>query len=298
MIDKSDKNFRLLEMNDRLSKGESIIKSHILAEFGIPSKTFQRDISSLKQYYSEKSLGELIYDRKQDCYRLTSKADKLTKQEVFAVCKILIESRALSKPEFEDIIGKLLEQCEIADAKAVRELIANERHYYMELQHRKPLVDALWRLAEAVKATRITKIIYTRKDGVSREHLIKPVGIMFSEFYFYLIAYIADDRYSFPTTFRVDRIESAEMTAEHFYVPYAKKFSEAEFRKRVQFMTAGELKTIRFLFKGNPEAVLDRLPTANIEEQTPDGYIIRAEVYGDGVDMWIRSQGEKLTLIN
>jgi predicted DNA-binding transcriptional regulator YafY len=73
MIGKSDKYFQLLEMNDRLSKGESIIKSHILAEFGIPSKTFQRDINSLKQYYSEKSLGELIYDRKQDCYRSTNR---------------------------------------------------------------------------------------------------------------------------------------------------------------------------------------------------------------------------------
>jgi hypothetical protein len=87
------------------------------------------------------------------------------------------------------------------------------------------------------------------------------------------------------------------MTTEHFYVPYAKKFSEAEFRKRVQFMTAGELKTIRFLFKNNPDSVIDRLPTANIEEQTPDGVVIRAEVYGDGVDMWIRSQWERLTLL-
>ena len=83
------------------------------------------------------------------------------------------------------------------------------------------------------------------------------------------------------------------MTDEHFQVPYLERFQEGEFRKRVQFMYGGKLQKIRFKYTGpSIEAVLDRLPTAEIEKQTEDGWIVRAEVFGKGIDMWLRCQGE------
>jgi hypothetical protein len=45
------------------------------------------------------------------------------------------------------------------------------------------------------------------------------------------------------------------------------------------------------------EAVLDRLPTAIVEKKTDHGVIIRAEVYGNGVDIWLRSQGDKVEML-
>lgn len=297
MPEKSDKAFRLLRMNERLTKGESVVKDTILTEFGIPTKTFQRDINSLRLYYAKQCLGELVYDRKRDCYRLMDKVSYLTKEEVFAVCKILIESRAFNKAEFNDIITKLLWQCETVEAKEVRAVIENERFYYTELQHGKSLMPLLWQLAETVREQAVIEINYKRSDGTIRKHQVKPVGIMFSEFYFYLIAFMTDDSKLWPATFRVDRIDDIKRTEQRFNVQYTERFSESEFRKRVQFMYAGELKVVRFIFKGVLEVVLDRLPTAKIEKETADGVIIRAEVYGDGVDMWLRSQGEKVEIL-
>lgn len=52
------------------------------------------------------------------------------------------------------------------------------------------------------------------------------------------------------------------------------------------------------LYKGkNVDSVLDRLPTAKVIEHGKDGVIISAEVFGDGVDMWLRSQGNNIELI-
>ena len=97
----------------------------------------------------------------------------------------------------------------------------------------------------------------------------------------------------FPTIYRVDRIRSFRVTDEHFQVPYLERFQEGEFRKRVQFMYGGKLQKIRFKYTGpSIEAVLDRLPTAEIEQETADGWIVKAEVFGKGIDMWLRSQGE------
>ncbi|UZE44872.1 hypothetical protein [Selenomonas sputigena] len=71
----------------------------------------------------------------------------------------------------------------------------------------------------------------------------------------------------------------------------AKKFSDGEFRKRIQFMYAGELCHVTFDYSGTSvEAVLDRLPMARIISEENGVYRITAEVYGNGIDMWLRSQ--------
>lgn len=100
---------------------------------------------------------------------------------------------------------------------------------------------------------------------------IQPVGIMFSEYYFYLTAFLEDKADFdnpddlFPTIYRVDRIRSFKVLDEHFHVPYRDRFEEGEFRKRVQFMYGGKLEHIKFRYTGpSIEAVLDRLPTAEV----------------------------------
>ena len=58
-------------------------------------------------------------------------------------------------------------------------------------------------------------------------------------------------------------------------------------------MFGGKLQTVRFKYTGpSIEAVLDRLPTAEVVGEQDGEYEIRAEVFGKGIDMWLRSQGE------
>lgn len=81
-------------------------------------------------------------------------------------------------------------------------------------------------------------------------------------------------------------------------VPYAKRFEEGEFRKRVQFMFGGSLQMVRFRYTGlSIESVLDRLPTAQAEQHPDGSWIVTAEVYGKGIDAWLRSQGKNVELI-
>lgn len=98
-----------------------------------------------------------------------------------------------------------------------------------------------------------------------------------------------------PTIYRIDRIRRYKITDEHFQVRYAGRFEEGEFRKRVQFMFGGKLQTIRFRYTGpSIEAVLDRLPTAEAKENPAGGWDVTAEVFGKGVEMWLKSQGIEL----
>ncbi len=109
--------------------------------------------------------------------------------------------------------------------------------------------------------------------------------------YFYLIGYARDGKPSYPIVFRVDRMSGIRETGDGFEVPYRDRFEEGEFRKRVQFMYSGELKTVKFEYSGVLEALLDRLPTARILSEKDGVYTVCAETFGDGVLMWIRAQG-------
>ena len=61
-------------------------------------------------------------------------------------------------------------------------------------------------------------------------------------------------------------------------------------------MYGGKLQKIRFRYTGpSLEAVLDRLPTAKVLAEDVDGWDVEAEVFGSGVEMWLRSQGKYIS---
>ena len=294
---KENKGFRLLQLYERLSRGEVIHKAELAQKFAVTDKTIQRDIEELRSYLAETRTDEgeasIVYDRNRGGYLLTHAASEwLTNEDVLAVCKILLESRAFCKEELDALLKKLLRQTAPHDREQVGKIIRSEQHYYVPLRHGKKLLSAIWELSQHMTAQHTIHISYCRQDGTERTHEVNPVAIMFSEYYFYLIAYLADGRKEFPTIFRIDRIARFAPTGASFRVVHRRKFSDGEFRKRIQFMYAGELRRVTFDYSGaSVEAVLDRLPTARIVAQEGGVYRITAEVYGNGIDMWLRSQG-------
>lgn len=299
-----NKGFRLLSINERLNKGEVLNKSMLAREYGVTEKTIQRDMSDLKAYLSETHFSEgevaIKYDKSKEGYYLVRfEREWFTNEEVLALGKILLESRAFCKEELDILLSKLLTQVTPNDRKQVEGSIQNEQHYYVPLKHNKNLLKVIWELSKYILISEIIEITYTRKDGVSKTYEVKPVAIMFSEYYFYLIAFMADDSKDYPTIFRIDRIEGTKGLKKKFQIPYKDKFNEGEFRKRVQFMYSGPLRRVTFEYCGESiEAVLDRLPTAVVLPNDEGKQVVQVETFGDGIDMWIRSQGKSINLIN
>ncbi|MBR5487181.1 MAG: WYL domain-containing protein [Phascolarctobacterium sp.] len=295
---------RLLSMHSRLMEGKMLYKAEEAKRFGCSLRSIQRDIDDLRSFFFNQSeyggiAQELIYDKKLNAYRLEPPLrNVLTNQEVFAVLKIMLESRSLSKQELYPILEKLIDCCiPRENKKMVTDLIGNEKLHYVEPKHKTVVLDRMWDLAYAVKEQLIIDVTYKGSYGTKLVvRKLKPVGIMFSEFYFYLTAFIVSDENPetiYPTIYRFDRIVDMVITNEHFRVPYAERFEEGEFRKRIQFMQGGELQKIKFYFNGpSIEAILDRLPTAQILKQDEKGYLVQAEVFGKGVDMWLKTQGD------
>jgi predicted DNA-binding transcriptional regulator YafY len=271
-------------------------KALLAKEFAVDPKTVQRDIDDIRAYLAESHQMEdevaVKYSRENNAYYLVRlEREWLTNEEVLAIAKILLESRAFCKEELKILLDKLLTQVAPANRKTVGGIIGSERGNYVPLRHGKKLFAVLWELAQYINKSEVVSFDYTRQDGVLKPHLVQPVAIMFSEFYFYLIAFLDDGRKDYPIVFRADRIGNLAGAKKKFAIPYHKKFSDGEFRKRVQFMYPGKLRKIRFTYTGpSVEAVLDRLPTAKVLSQKGGACEIEAEVYGNGMDFWLKGQ--------
>ena len=307
---------RLLAMYAQLAEGKPLYKAREAVKYNCSLRSIQRDIEDLRSFFADRSettgvVQELIYDRKLNAYRLVPPLrNLLTNEETFAVLKVLLESRSLTKAELFPILEKLISCCVPPDnRRQVTDLIANEKYHYVEPRHKKEILEKMWNLSAAIRAHKEIKITYMRQSGDDVSRVLKPVGIMFSEFYFYIVGFIDKENQlekikfevendPFPTIYRIDRIKEYAVTDRHFNVPYQNRFEEGEFRKRVQFMYGGKLQKIKFWYKGpSVEAVLDRLPTAKILQHDGNGYLISAEVFGKGIDMWLRSQGDMVEMV-
>lgn len=298
----SSKHGRVLDLYNRLLSGEILNKNNLALEYGVNPRSIQRDIDDIREFFSNQmtsggELTEIRYDRSAKGYRLVNlKTTTLTNAELFAVTKILFESRSLNKEEMKNLVNKLVDAClPPNERKKMRVLTGNELFHYVEPRHQMPLIEPVWELGSAVYHHRLVHLEYQKANGEITHAVVKPIGIMCSEYYFYLIAYIGDrdKKYpGYPTIYRIDRIREFKVTEEDFEIPYKDRFEEGEFRKRIPFMYSGKLHKTTFTYTGpDINAVLDRLPTAVAKKQADGSYLVTVEVYGEkGLKMWLRGQ--------
>lgn len=316
MDERRAKNHRILELYERLRSGKVVQRDAVANEFGVTGRSIERDIKDIRMFLDERR-GEgdgeertIVYDADKSGYRIIGNEQaKLSNGEILAVSKILLESRAFTKAEIDKILKILVDDCvPEKDMKLVAELIANEKFHYVELKNKTSVHNRIWEIGNDIKERNLIQIEYQRlQDGMDKvSRIVEPVSIMFSEYYFYLIAFIVakDEKgryihlYDYPAIFRVDRITDYIQLGEKYRIEYSSRFEEGEFRKKIQFMYAGELMKSRLKYRGeNPEAVLDRLPTARVIAQEEDGWLIEAETYGKGLIMWLLSQGDRVEVI-
>lgn len=294
---------RVLVIYRRLSNGEVIHKATEAKQFCVNEKTIQRDIEEIRNFLadmeSEGEAYELLYSREKKGYIMRQSGRQIIGSDVLAIVKVLLESRAFCRQELETLINKLILQLSPEEKRRVHSIVANEQFHYIPVHHEKALIDILWSLSHAVKEQRLVKLEYKKEnDEHSFIRIVEPQGIIFSEYYFYLAACIHESCYEFPAIYRIDRIHNLSILDEGFSIAYCKRFEDGEFRKRVQFMQPGPLLRIKFKYWGKSlEAIMDRLPTAEIVGREGNSTLVEAEVFGQGIKMWLLSQGEHLEVI-
>ena len=198
---------RLLEIFFRLLRGESLSVQKIANEYKISTKSVSRDINDLKAFFADhrELVGntELKYSNQSKAYHLYMD-EFLTNRELFALIEIIIGARAFSKEELLTLTNKLKGFTTATDRPMLSDLIRKELYHYTEIKHECDSVqDTLWKLASCITEKKEITVDYYRADRALKTHRIRPTSLMFTDYYFYLIAFNTEGDPDKPLYFRV-----------------------------------------------------------------------------------------------
>lgn len=105
------KTTRVLELYQNFISGKLINKQQAAEQYHVNVRSIQRDIDSIRDFLSEQCAKEGIvrkieYDKKENGYRLvTQEIEQLSKGEVLALCKILLESSTVLAKGWKSCCG-------------------------------------------------------------------------------------------------------------------------------------------------------------------------------------------------
>ena len=295
------KSQRTLAIFFRLLRGEDISVSKLATDFEVSTKSINRSLTEIKTFLADYRdlVGHSELRLEGKVYRL-SMDDFLSDKELFAVVKIILASRAFSEEDTAQLIEKLKQFTSKGHSDTLKQLIRNEMYHFTPISHDSDnVIDTLWQLIMAIENQKEITISYYKANRTYSDKRVHPVSVMFSEYYFYLIAYYIGE-YNEPRYFRVDRITGI---VEHRKPADGSKapkptFDEGKLRQQSQFMFYGKLRKVKFWYTGpSLQAILDRLPTAKVIERERNKWLLEAEVFGDGIKMFLLSQGTWVQVI-
>ena len=255
---------RILCLWNILMRGRGVTREEIAAKLKVNERTVSRYFADIRGCLAalEESDGihrRLIHSREEGVYKMINEGGEyLTSGELFAVCKILLSSKAFHKVEMKALLERLLQNLASSEERTeIDEYIKNELFEYAEPNHKNPDMDLLWKITRAIHQHHVIAFDYKKISAeTSSPHAARPLGILFSEFYFYVAARpdrgIKTGATSPLKIYRLDRMTSVIDTEKTFEEPYIDRFREGEFKNRVQFMYSGKRSTLNSFTKASP----------------------------------------------
>jgi len=292
---KEQKADRLLEIFLLAMKGEQLSVAELSKRYQVSTRSITRDINEIKSFLAEHrdTVGstEMKYSSVTHTYRLELDSF-LTNKELLGISKVLIGSRAFGTEALVAIMAKLKAHTSPDDREKLEHLIRKEIYHYSPVHADcEDVLENLWRITDYIEQKRYISIDYYKMDRTRSTYRLKPMAVLFTEYYFYMIAF-KDTEDDTPYYFRLDRIVEITAHREYFEIEKDALVDEGLIRQHSQYMFPGKARRIRFSFSGpSVQAVLDKIPSAKIIAMEDGKYILEAEVFGEGVKMFLLSQG-------
>ncbi|GEO73721.1 hypothetical protein FD30_GL001430 [Levilactobacillus namurensis DSM 19117] len=289
--------YRQLYIFQQLISNHVVVKAQLATKFAVTPRVIQSDLSQIKTFIHEQQLFyELTYHRQLGGYRLDVSQDAISQQAILVLIKVLLASRSLNQKEIGQTIDSLLNLIPPLEQREIIPIIKNERFHYQPVTHGKPLLTLIWQFSQLIEHQTTVEILYRNQLGHVDQRTILPQTIIFSEYYFYVVAY--SQTYQANRFFRLDRIQNYTSSTTQLTRSRGERFEDGELRQYIHYMQPGEKMTIQFEFRGIVEAALDRFPTAKIKARYPERHsvLIEADVFDKGAKMWLLSQGSLVTV--
>ncbi|MBP5835405.1 YafY family protein [Lactiplantibacillus plantarum] len=291
--------YRQLYIFQLLISDHLVNKTQLAEHFAVNPRAIQRDISQIKTFITDQQLPyQLTYRRQLDGYQLATAQDHISKLVILTLIKILLASRSLNQDELRDTVTGLMGLVSKSEQAEINPIVKNEVFHYQPVHHQQPLLKLIWQISQFIITKQTINIDYRNSQNQTETRTILPQAIIFSEYYFYVVAY--STKYHANRFFRLDRIFGYHVATQKIHRSRAERVSDGELRQYIHYMQPGKKTTIRFEFTGIVEAALDRFPTAKVitAKSSHHKVLIEAEVFDTGAMMWLLSQGARVRVVS
>lgn len=295
-----DKTTRVLILFYKLIQGENINKHVFIEKYKLNERSFERDIKTIRNFLMEIHVAsEVLFNRKSNCYYLSNwSKNKFSNVEVMVLLKILLGTRALNRVEMKTIVNSIKSMLNPVEKKELLYAIYDEMENYIAPVHNKILLKPINHLNCLIYQRYKIEIKYKKANEKIVQKKIIPISFIFSEFYFYLIAFIDKENYDYPAFFRIDRIIEIKKLDEKYNENLYKKYNTGSMKNCLQFMYAGKLLTVKIRCKNCViEAMQDRLPNNWLVKDEGEYKIYKAKVFGEGFIKWALFQGDNIEVL-
>ena len=297
----ADSKQRVLSVFAKLFKGERLSKADIEHQYSISNKSAQRDFSDIREMLLEHALPyELLTDADSNYY--LKNTGNFNEKDILVLIMLLNLARPFNKTEYKHLIEALLSTQSRENQNKIKKVINGEAVFYTPIHHKKPLLDLIWDLRDAIESQNQVEINYRRGDNVEKVSVIRPLALIAHHHYFYLVS--SSEKYpDRPIQRRLDRITSYKILPDTFKVNHAQMFELSQLRKHSPNMYAGKTETLVAEITGSSwEEAVDRFPDNEIlEEFERDGKEVKVIRFkattGDGLMFWLLSQNIYLKLL-
>lgn len=244
-----DKATRVLILFYNLIQGKSVNKHAFIEKYELNERSFERDIKTLRNFLMEMHIAsEIVFDRRENTYYLSSwENNKFTSVEVITLLKILLGTRALNKKEMQMVVNSIKSVLNPKEKKELLFALYDEMENYIPPIHSKALLENIGYINNLIYQRCKIQIKYIKANGKVIQRDIIPVAFVFSDFYFYLIAFINDIKYDYPAFFRIDRIKDIKDLNEKYDEKLYQQYNTGSMRNCLQFMYAGKLLTVKIV---------------------------------------------------
>ena len=295
------KSTQILELYTRFQNGERLSKKEMVTILdGKSPRTIQRFISTINSFLKESGLEqEILYDTASNQYYLEFRKDQyFNAKQILLISKVLLSTHSLNNKEISTILNNQISKLAPEEQMIIRKSVESESFHYDSGLDEQELLDIIWELNTLIYKNKVIEIEYSNALNAVKTHIIKPVYITFSEFYYYLVGVKESEDI---LIFRVDRILNYKARRLNFSVQLPHYMSEGELKKRIYYMYGGHLKKVQFEFSGGIiESVIDRFPTAKLlkKDYKNNIFTVEIEVIGNGIIMWLLSQGSRIKVLS
>ncbi|KRN99431.1 helix-turn-helix transcriptional regulator [Companilactobacillus kimchiensis] len=279
-------------------------------KFSTSKRTIQRDMQTIHNNVNKMDHYNFHHDIESDDYFLTQN-DLVSFNEIFAILKILIGSRAFGKEELAMIGDSLASVVATEKQPIVSKMLTTLNDSYLPVNNSNHLIELVKKFSEWVNNQTTISFYYINSNpkGHSKDESVGiPLSLYFANNYFYVTMYREKTHSDGGKTFvyRLDRFRDPRPKVKGIKVPRDKWIDEESIRTNTYLLTSGSNINYSLIYRGYPQTALDQLPhskvkknsNGQIEHDSDHGVKISGKMNLNGLKLWVLSQGSLVTVLS